>query len=166
MTMALFSGSIDKLTGAGVILSGAAADDMDVEVFVLLMGAHAFIKGNENNRDSMSEQPHLKEEFFKSLERLKVSTWLDFFKMAKDIGAGKGIHVANMEAFSRRIRKHHQIIKRLGRLFQIRLKNTFFPPFLLPLRLNLSGLITHSQILTQPENKKQIRGFTEFFVLC
>ncbi len=39
MTMALFSGSIDKLTGAGVVLSGAAADDMDVDIFVLLMGA-------------------------------------------------------------------------------------------------------------------------------
>ena len=35
MTMALFSGSVDKLTCAGVILSGAAADDMDVDIFVL-----------------------------------------------------------------------------------------------------------------------------------
>ena len=46
MTMALFSGSVDKLTCAGIVLSGAAADDMDVDIFVLLMGAHAFKKEN------------------------------------------------------------------------------------------------------------------------
>ena len=85
MCMALFSGSVDKLTGAGVILSGAAADDMDVEVYVLLMGAHAFIKGNEENRDSLAELPHLKEEYFKSVEKLIVPSWLDFFEQAKEL---------------------------------------------------------------------------------
>ena len=48
MAMALFSGSVDKLTAAGVILSGAAADDMDVDIYVLLMGARAFKKENIN----------------------------------------------------------------------------------------------------------------------
>ena len=46
LCMGLFSGSLDRLTAAGVILSGAAADDMDVEIFVLLQGARAFIKCN------------------------------------------------------------------------------------------------------------------------
>jgi peroxiredoxin family protein len=36
MTMGLFSGSIDKLTAAGVILSGVVAHDMDVAIFVLI----------------------------------------------------------------------------------------------------------------------------------
>ena len=85
MTMALFSGSVDKLTAAGVILSGAAADDMDVEVFVLLMGAHAFIKGNEKDRDSLSELPHLKDEYFKAIERVNVPSWLEFFEQAKEL---------------------------------------------------------------------------------
>ena len=83
--MGLFSGSLDKLTAAGVILSGAAADDMDVEVFVLLQGARAFIKGNEDKIDNVSEATHLKDEFMKSLEVLNVSTWYEFFEMAKDM---------------------------------------------------------------------------------
>ena len=95
MTMALFSGSIDKLTGAGVVLSGAAADDMDVDVFVLLMGARAFIKGNENKMDGLSEYPELKDEFFKSLETLKVSTWIEFFEMSKELTNVK-IHICSL----------------------------------------------------------------------
>ena len=95
MTMALFSGSIDKLTGAGVVLSGAAADDMDIDVFVLLMGARAFIKGNENKIDGLSEYPQLKDEFFKSLEKLKVPSWIDFFEMSKELTNVK-IHMCSL----------------------------------------------------------------------
>ena len=83
MTMALFSGSIDKLVGAGVILSGAAADDMDVEVFVLLMGARAFIKGKKT--ESVAELPEHKEEFLKALEDLNIPSWQDFFEQAKEL---------------------------------------------------------------------------------
>ncbi len=85
MCMGLFSGSLDKLVGAGVILSGAAADDMDVEVFVLIQGARAFIKGNENKIDNMAEVPELKEHFIKQLKTLNVPEWYDFFEMAKDM---------------------------------------------------------------------------------
>ena len=93
--MALFSGSIDKLTGAGVILSGAAADDMDIDIYVLLMGARAFIKGNEKKITELSEYPELKDEFFASLDKLKVSTWVDFFKMAKELTNVK-IHICSL----------------------------------------------------------------------
>lgn len=85
LCMGLFSGSLDKLTAAGVILSGAAADDMDVEVFVLLQGARAFIKGNENKIDNLSEASHLKDEFLGALEKLNVPSWYEFFKMTKEM---------------------------------------------------------------------------------
>ena len=87
MTIGLFSGSLDKLTGAGVIISGAAALDMDVDVFVLLQGARAFKKEIAENRDElmMAENAHLREEFISSLERLNVSPWLEFFKQAKEL---------------------------------------------------------------------------------
>ncbi len=85
LCMGLFSGSLDKLIGAGVILSGAAADDMDVEVFVLLQGARAFIKGNENKIDNVSEALELKEHFIKQLKVVNVPEWYDFFEMAKDM---------------------------------------------------------------------------------
>jgi peroxiredoxin family protein len=43
-TMGLFSGSLDKLTAAGIILSGAIALDMAADIYVLLQGARAFKK--------------------------------------------------------------------------------------------------------------------------
>ncbi len=85
LCMGLFSGSLDKLTAAGVILGGAAADDMDVEVYVLLQGARAFLKGNEDKIDNLAEATHLKEEFISALDSLNVSSWYEFFEMAKDL---------------------------------------------------------------------------------
>ncbi|MFO7915415.1 MAG: DsrE/DsrF/DrsH-like family protein [Candidatus Krumholzibacteriales bacterium] len=87
MTIGLFSGSLDRLTAAGVVLSGAAADDMDVEVFVLLQGARAFKKEIAEDTDQLqlSESNHLREEFLASMERLNVSPWLEFFREAKEL---------------------------------------------------------------------------------
>ncbi len=97
MCMALFSGSLDKLTAAGVILSGAAADDMDVDVYVLMQGARAFKKeiGDDPDKLNMAENPNLKKEFLDSLITLKVSTWLEFFKTAKELTNVK-IHVCGL----------------------------------------------------------------------
>jgi peroxiredoxin family protein len=97
MTMALFSGSLDKLTAAGIILSGAAADDMEVDIYVLLQGARAFKKEIGDNPDklAMAENPNLKEEFLKSLEQLKVKTWIEFFKEAKELTNVK-IHICGL----------------------------------------------------------------------
>ncbi len=87
MTMALFSGSLDRLTAAGIVLSGAAADDMEVDVYVLLQGARAFMKDIAEDIDqlNMAENQQLKDEFVASLKRLNVKPWLDFFKEAKEL---------------------------------------------------------------------------------
>ncbi len=87
MCLALFTGSVDKLTAAGVILSGAAADDMDVDIYVLLQGARAFRKDVADREDllNMSENPNMKEEFMQSLKKLNVKTWLEFFREAKSL---------------------------------------------------------------------------------
>lgn len=97
MTLALFSGCLDKLTCAGVILSGAAADDMDVDIFVLLQGARAFKKEIGDNPDKLelAEYPNMKEDFLKSLKALNVKTWLDFFKEAKELTNVK-IHICGL----------------------------------------------------------------------
>ena len=95
MCIGLFSGSVDRLTAAGVIISGAAADDMDVDVYVLLQGARAFVKGNEDKITALAEQPELKEEFMASLERLNVPSWLEFFEMAKEMTNVK-VHICSL----------------------------------------------------------------------
>ncbi|MFO7790965.1 MAG: hypothetical protein R6V32_10375 [Bacteroidales bacterium] len=87
MCLGLFSGSVDKLTAAGIILSGAAADDMEVDIYVLLQGARAFKKDVAGNEDklNMAENPDLKKEFLASLKTLNVKPWQEFITEAKEI---------------------------------------------------------------------------------
>lgn len=97
MCLGLFSGSVDKLTAAGIILGGAAAMDMKVDIYVLLQGARAFRKDIGDNPDKlqMAENPALKAEFLQSLKNLKVKTWIEFFREAKEITDVK-IHVCGL----------------------------------------------------------------------
>ena len=97
MCMALHSGSLDRLTGAGVVISGAAADDMDVDVFVLLQAARAFKKeiADDYEKLPMTENQEIKEEFIASLKKLNVPTWIEFFEMAKELTNVK-IHVCSL----------------------------------------------------------------------
>jgi peroxiredoxin family protein len=95
MCMAIFTGSVDKLTAAGVVLSGAAAQDMEVDIYVLLMGAYAFKKENVDNNKHLAELSDKKDEFFASLERLKVPKWIEFFRQAKELTNVK-IHICGL----------------------------------------------------------------------
>ncbi len=97
MCLGLYTGSVDKLTAAGVILSGAAADDMKVDIYVLLQGARAFRKdvGDDSNKLEMAEYPDKKKEFLQSLKNLNVKTWVEFFKEAKEITDVK-IHICGL----------------------------------------------------------------------
>ena len=95
--MALYSGSLDKLTAAGVILSGAAADDMDVDVYVLMMGARAFKKevGADRSKLELAEYPALKSEFMNMMDKINVKSWTEFFKEAKELTNVK-IHICGL----------------------------------------------------------------------
>ncbi|MCF6241832.1 MAG: DsrE/DsrF/DrsH-like family protein [Bacteroidales bacterium] len=97
MCLALFTGSVDKLTAAGVILSGAAADDMNVDIYVLLQGARAFRKdiADDASKLNMSENPEMKDEFMESLKKLNVKTWLEFFSEAKSLTNVK-VHICGL----------------------------------------------------------------------
>lgn len=92
LTLALFSGSVDKLTAAGVILGGAAAEDMDVEIYVLLQAAFAFKKENAMTNDRVSEITDKKDEFLASLKRLNTPHWTEAFRTAKEMTNVK-IHI-------------------------------------------------------------------------
>lgn len=97
LTMALYSGSLDKLTAAGVILGGAAADDMDVDVYVLMMGARAFKKevGADRDKLEMAEYPELKEKFVSMADQLKVKPWTEFFREARELTNVK-VHICGL----------------------------------------------------------------------
>jgi peroxiredoxin family protein len=84
--MALASGGMDKLTVGGIILSGAVAQDLEVDIYLLLGGAYAFRKGTAENLNEVAEFAHVKDEFMAGLARAKVPYWLDLFKKAKELG--------------------------------------------------------------------------------
>ena len=85
LVIGLSSGSLDKLVGAGVMMSGAAADDMDIEVYVLLTAGRAFIKGNEDLRDAMVEYPHLQDEMYAKMKELKIENWVNSWQEVRDL---------------------------------------------------------------------------------
>jgi len=97
LCIALYTGSVDKLTAAGVVISGAAANDMQIEIYVLLQGARAFRKdiGDNAEKLQMAENPSLKAEFLESLKNLNVKTWVEFFKEAKAVTDVK-IHICGL----------------------------------------------------------------------
>lgn len=85
MVIGLVSGGIDRLTAMGIIASGAAALDMDIEIYVLLMGARAFKKENAESIDELSETPQLKNQFFAGLEKNQVKKWYQFLNDVKGL---------------------------------------------------------------------------------
>ena len=97
LCLGLYTGSVDKLTAAGVIISGAAASDMNIDIYVLLQAARAFRKdiGDDASKLNMAENAELKNEFMASLKNLKVKTWVEFFKEAKSITNLK-IHICGL----------------------------------------------------------------------
>lgn len=97
LCLALYTGSVDKLTAAGVILSGAAANDMQVDIYVLLQAARAFRKdiGDDADKLNMAENPALKKEFLESLKNLNVKTWMEFFKEPRELTNVK-IHICGL----------------------------------------------------------------------
>jgi peroxiredoxin family protein len=92
LTLALFSGSVDKLTAAGVIPGGAAAEDMDVDIFVLLQAAFAFKKENAMTNDRVAEITDKKDDFLASLKRFETPHWTEAFRTAKEMTNVK-IHI-------------------------------------------------------------------------
>ncbi len=97
MCLVLVTGSLDKLTAAGVILSGAIADDYQVDVYALIHGARAFLKDIADHPEKLrvAENVDLRDELEASLKRLNVKPWIEFFREAKQIGDVK-IHVCGL----------------------------------------------------------------------
>jgi len=86
MCVTVFSGSVDRLTGLAVLVSGAAAMDMKVELFLQLWGAYAFKKDVINKNMNFSEFSDKSPEVAKRLQELKLPSWFELIKEAKRAG--------------------------------------------------------------------------------
>ncbi len=95
MAIVLFSGSLDKLTGMSVLVSGAAAQDMEVDIFLLLWGAYAFRKDIAEKNTNFAEFPELKPQVHEALVKMKAPSWLNMLKEARELSKVR-IHLCSL----------------------------------------------------------------------
>lgn len=92
MSIVLFSGTVDKLMAASILATGAAAMDMDVEIFLTTWGIEAFRKGAYLTNTRVSKDF---EEYGPTMMELmqvnKAPSWMDNLTGAKEIG---NVHIA------------------------------------------------------------------------
>ncbi len=95
MAVVLFSGSLDRLTGTAVLVAGAAAQDVEVDIFLQLWGAYAFRKDVAEKNTNFSEFPELKPQVHEALVKLQAPSWLDLLKQAREVGTVR-IHLCSL----------------------------------------------------------------------
>jgi peroxiredoxin family protein len=92
MSIVLFSGTVDKLLAASILATGAAAMDMDVEIFLTTWGIEAFRKGAYKTNTRVSKDF---EEYGSVMRELmaakKAPSWWENLQGAKEIG---DVHIA------------------------------------------------------------------------
>ena len=86
MSLTVFTGSVDRLTGMAIMASGAAAMDMEVEIFLQLWGVYAFKKDVMKENLHFSEFKEMTEAAVKRLQELNLPMWYDILKEAKATG--------------------------------------------------------------------------------
>jgi peroxiredoxin family protein len=92
MSIVLFSGTVDKLLAASILATGAAAMDMEVDLFLTTWGIEAFRKGASKTNTRVSRDF---EEYGSVIRELmaakKAPTWWENLQGAREIGE---VHIA------------------------------------------------------------------------
>jgi peroxiredoxin family protein len=92
MSIVLFSGTVDKLLAASILATGAAAMDMEVDLFLTTWGIEAFRKGAYKTNTRVSRDY---EEYGSVMRELmaakKAPTWWENLQGAREIG---DVHIA------------------------------------------------------------------------
>jgi len=92
MSIVLFSGTVDKLLAASILATGAAAMDMEVDLFLTTWGIEAFRKGAYKTNTRVSRDY---EEYGSVMRELmaakKAPSWWENLQGAKEIG---DVHIA------------------------------------------------------------------------
>ncbi len=87
MSLVLFSGSVDKLMAASILATGAAAMDMQVELFLTFWGLQAFRKGAyQTNTTITKDYEEYGPSMFEAMEVKRVPTWMENLQAAREIG--------------------------------------------------------------------------------
>jgi peroxiredoxin family protein len=92
MSIVLFSGTFDKLLAASILATGAAAMDMDVEIFLTTWGIEAFRKdAYKTNTRISSDFADYGSTMRELMTAKKAPTWMENILGAREIG---NVHIA------------------------------------------------------------------------
>lgn len=92
LAIVLFSGTIDKLMGASIMATGAAAMGMDVEIFLTNWGVIAFRKDDyKTNKRVSADYADYQSALLEQMEAKHVTSWMENLEGAKEIG---NVHIA------------------------------------------------------------------------
>lgn len=97
MSLVLVSGTVDKLMAAGIITSGAVANDMEVDIFLSFWALLEFKKDAPENKKLSYEGKDMADQIMTLFKEKKVPSWKDTMKQAKDIGTVR-IHACTLMA--------------------------------------------------------------------
>jgi peroxiredoxin family protein len=102
MSLVLFSGTVDKLMAASILATGAAAMEMEVDVFLTTWGIEAFRKdAYKTNRRVASDYADYAPVMLEAMAAKKAPSWMENLLGARDIG---DVHIAacsmTMELFN------------------------------------------------------------------
>ncbi len=86
MCITVMSGSIDRLVGMAILVSGAVAMDTEVELFLQLWGVYAFKKDVIKENMNLAEFPEKLPQVGKRIQELNLPMWYDMLKEAKETG--------------------------------------------------------------------------------
>lgn len=87
MSLVLFSGTVDKLMAASILATGAAAMDMQVEIFLTTWGITAFRKGAYLTNTSVTKDfEEYGPAMLEAMEAKHAPTWMDNIQAAREIG--------------------------------------------------------------------------------
>lgn len=86
MAVTVFTGSADRLSGLAILVSGAVAMEIEVEMFLQLWAVRAFRKEMMETNLEFSESGNLADAVMARQAELRMLTWHEMFKQAKEFG--------------------------------------------------------------------------------
>ena len=90
MALIVFSGTVDKLMAVSTLAAGAAAMDMEVDLFLTFWGIEAIKKGAEKQPPRITaEYADYAPVMMELMQAKNVPYWLDTLRTASEIGNDK-----------------------------------------------------------------------------
>ena len=96
-SIVLASGTVDKLMAGSIIVSGAVANAMEVNVFVTFWALMEMRKNAGENTKLGVEGKGMEKQLFSIMKEKKVPSWKDTLKQAMEVG---DVHVYGCAMFA------------------------------------------------------------------